>query len=750
MLKPSDQQKLNELTKEYEKLQERIAKNGRAGHLQVQKMIELETKLQTLRKKEIKLIDQAIIESKSLESIASKLNKQHRKISASNKDQSIIGLQIHRINKDLIKDSQLLVKGMSQNVANGYIQKELGKELGGIIEDNAAGMYDTETIQSKINELQQLKIDGLVDEHNERKELNKTEKDSIDLTLKTLKQKKQALSLQDLQKKKENAIKKATEDTGSSLGLSVAGPLVFILSLLKLFSSATDEIGKKFGALGVVNFRNQLRGASVEFVRMGLSSEEALVVADKLSTEFGITFENAINAAKSVGEFAKATGLGVTEASSLVGLLMQTQGLSADIAINTLKQTQALAMANGVAPGKVLRDIASSTETFAKFSKEGGKNIFEAAVQARKLGLSLDAIGGSAESLLDFQSSLNAEITAGILLGRRINLQRARELSLMNDMTGLQDELLNQVGSEAEFNEMNVFQRKALAKAIGMTVPQLQKLVSKEKEAVTLAGELAKQDISSIVSENAISKTAELINNLKAIGMEIAETYGPSIERLVKGVFNFVMGIEKTIGIMPILIGLMTTMAAKSMLTMVTSLMTAYGVGAASLGPGAIAAIAAAPFILGGLVTSIMSATRVGDVDSPAKGKTQVSTKEGSLFELSPKDDFAAAPGLLDALKPKKTMMPMMPGVPFDAYHGFAHKPFTDFLSKSNNLSNSNQTNKNNLNQDNAGAMRREKELMNMREEIGNLRKDMASYFGFGGTMKSKSNMGNLSGGQIT
>jgi len=39
-----------------------------------------------------------------------------------------------------------------------------------------------------------------------------------------------------------------------------------------------------------------------------------------------------------------------------------------------------------------------------------------------------------------------------------------------------------------------------------------------------------------------------------------------------------------------------------------------------------------------------------GDMASPADGKTQVSTKEGGLFQLSDNDDFAAAPGLFGAL----------------------------------------------------------------------------------------------------
>ena len=41
---------------------------------------------------------------------------------------------------------------------------------------------------------------------------------------------------------------------------------------------------------------------------------------------------------------------------------------------------------------------------------------------------------------------------------------------------------------------------------------------------------------------------------------------------------------------------------------------------------------------------------KVGDVDSAADGKTQISTKEGGLFELSKNDDLVAAPGASRAL----------------------------------------------------------------------------------------------------
>ena len=63
------------------------------------------------------------------------------------------------------------------------------------------------------------------------------------------------------------------------------------------------------------------------------------------------------------------------------------------------------------------------------------------------------------------------------------------------------------------------------------------------------------------------------------------------------------------------------------------------GIGAAwgagiGLGMGTLAA---------GAITKFGTA---GDVFSPADGKTQVSTKEGGLYELSKNDDFMAGPGI--------------------------------------------------------------------------------------------------------
>ena len=76
---------------------------------------------------------------------------------------------------------------------------------------------------------------------------------------------------------------------------------------------------------------------------------------------------------------------------------------------------------------------------------------------------------------------------------------------------------------------------------------------------------------------------------------------------------------------------------------------------ALTFGLGTVIAIAAAATAIGALIGYMVKAKKAGDIMSPAKGKTQVSTKEGGLFELSKNDDVAAGPGIIDKLQSSNT-----------------------------------------------------------------------------------------------
>jgi hypothetical protein len=136
----------------------------------------------------------------------------------------------------------------------------------------------------------------------------------------------------------------------------------------------------------------------------------------------------------------------------------------------------------GVPFKAIMEDVAGNTEFFAKFSKDGGANIFDAAKRAKELGINLSDASSITSSLLEFESSIEKQMEAQVLLGKDINLDRARQLAFSGDQVGMMDEIVRQVGGEAEFNKMNAIQRQALADSVGLTVERMSALVRAEEQ----------------------------------------------------------------------------------------------------------------------------------------------------------------------------------------------------------------------------------------------------------------------------
>jgi hypothetical protein len=215
---------------------------------------------------------------------------------------------------------------------------------------------------------------------------------------------------------------------------------------------------------------------------------------------------------------------------------MQTANLSADQAESLAEGAFQLARQKGVAPSAVLKDIAGSAEEIAVFTKDGGDNIAEAAVQARQMGLSLSTSAKIAEGLLDFESSIAGEMEASIMIGKQLNFQKARQLALEGDIAGATKNIVDQVGSEAEFNKLNALQRQSLAKSIGVSVSEMSKLVS-GSEKLTLSGAMASSSFGDLLGEEGISNISSLIGKFKSLGATLVNTLGPTFETIL-GNFN--------------------------------------------------------------------------------------------------------------------------------------------------------------------------------------------------------------------
>ncbi len=266
-------------------------------------------------------------------------------------------------------------------------------------------------------------------------------------------------------------------------GGKVLGSFAAIGAATSIINSAINEVRKDLGtsAFESAKIAASLKASSLVGKLFGLSASDIKESFEAISSTLG-GVENATAAtAFNFARFSLRLGVSASQSADLLKTLEAVSGASRSTLMSQLLSTKELIRQRGVAPGPVLQDIANSAEFFAKFSKEGSDNLFIAAAEARKLGLNLGAVESISNSLLNFEESIGNQLEAQVLLGRNINLDKARQLAFNGDNAGLLEEIKNIVGSEAEFNAMNVVQREALANAIGLNVSQLARVVAQQE-----------------------------------------------------------------------------------------------------------------------------------------------------------------------------------------------------------------------------------------------------------------------------
>jgi hypothetical protein len=153
------------------------------------------------------------------------------------------------------------------------------------------------------------------------------------------------------------------------------------------------------------------------------------------------------------------------------------------------------AMQNGVLLNEksLLKDIGKvSAATTLSFGKNP-KLIGEAVATAKSLGMEMSKVEGIADSLLDFESSIENELSAELLLNKDLNLEKARQYALNNDMAGVAREIAEQAGSSAEFGKMNRIQQEALAKSVGMNRDSLAETLFIQEQLKGATGDEAEE-----------------------------------------------------------------------------------------------------------------------------------------------------------------------------------------------------------------------------------------------------------------
>ena len=171
----------------------------------------------------------------------------------------------------------------------------------------------------------------------------------------------------------------------------------------------------------------------------------------------------------------KQLGLSVKESTDLYKLGRLNNMGAADTAKVAVEQVANLKNQTGILLNykTILGDISKVSAQLQAQYKNDPKLLAQAVIQVRLLGLEFEQAASAANKLLDFQSSIQNELKAELLLGKELNLEKARELALTGDVAGATKEMISQVGTLADYTNLNVLQQQALAESVGLSKNEL-------------------------------------------------------------------------------------------------------------------------------------------------------------------------------------------------------------------------------------------------------------------------------------
>lgn len=288
---------------------------------------------------------------------------------------------------------------------------------------------------------------------------------------------------------------------GASAFMTALGPL---LPLLLAVSAALYSIKKAFDldqeitdlAKGLatskksaVELNNQFISIAANTKVIGANTKALAESYTELANSFGVSQLASAELAETQVYLKNQIGLAADEAVEFQKFSMLS-GRTAEQNLAVIK-TAVDTLSGGLLNYKsVVKDIAKSSKAVQAAYKGNIEALAKAAIQAKKLGMTLDETKEIANNLLDIESSIGAEMEANVLTGKHMNMEHARALSLQGKTAEAAAEVVKQAGSYDELMSMAPYQQEAIAKAAGTTVEKLIAAVEQQKNLNSIASSL--------------------------------------------------------------------------------------------------------------------------------------------------------------------------------------------------------------------------------------------------------------------
>jgi hypothetical protein len=316
-------------------------------------------------------------------------------------------------------------------------------------------------------------------------------------------------------------------------------------------SAAAKQFREETGLLNsqTVGLEAQIGRVYSATAPLGASMEDVSKAASSFSQAFDGLQQPTDATVESLVVMNKNFGVGADEAAKVNKVMQNLGGLSQAAAGYMSMQVVKMSQLAGVAPQKVMKDIADNSGVALKYFRGSPQQLAKSAVSLAQMGSSLESAAKSSEALLDFESSIANELEASAMLGADLNFEKARAAAFAGDQAAQEQAIMEQMMKVGDIADMNMYNKEALAKATGKEVEELINMqriqkqfgtLEKDKLAAAHAYLDAGKDLSKVTESDLAAKSKELAlqqemqsefdksaNALSAIGSEFMTALMP-------------------------------------------------------------------------------------------------------------------------------------------------------------------------------------------------------------------------------
>lgn len=304
-----------------------------------------------------------------------------------------------------------------------------------------------------------------------------------------------------------------------------------VTNLSRDLGLAEGAAGKLAGAVAGAGPSFEASAASVGSIYKALGSTEK--IAPNILKQFVQLNIYAGMSAESLSKFYKFSKLSGDNAGKVVKNM-------SDTALQQIKNLKLSTSMKGL-----LEEVSNVSDTVKIRFAGQEKALVKTVAMSKKLGVEMKKMEDMAKGLLNFEDSIAAEMEAELLTGKQLNLEKARELALQGKSEEAAKLLIEQAGGLQEFQQMNVVQQEAMAKAIGMSRDEMAGMLVKQKENVSLQGDLVdgQKDGQAAMKSgmSASEKEAARQRAAQADSMKYYSRLSPVMEKL-EGIWNKIKG----------------------------------------------------------------------------------------------------------------------------------------------------------------------------------------------------------------